>query len=377
MGGGVLQTLLKNMTEKYGAAASRDLFSHYGDDVAKKGAKSFLAREMAGTNDVPKMVTYHSLPEDKMELAITQMDSHLINPSFQNVDPAKNMGGDFGEIVLLGNKNLVNSAKPQVASYNRDVYSPRFPQIDDEGNIAFSNVYASPDAVSRHMNKHSVVASEEGFGSGIHPATLAAKQAKKFKNVRDMVENQGNIQPYDVTHNQLDQFRDDLADTIGSMSDTIEKGGSNYGWSEAEADLADMMKGKQPFYSYAPEQLDQVASMRQRAKALPTDYFETKVTRPVKLDEISGAILPEDFNNAKILAEFERRGIPIVDRYNRKAMINDDNQNSSLQAALQRLTAQDRLNTPYLLGTAGALPLAGGILSGLFGENTEDDDMFA
>lgn len=374
-GGSILSQLVTNLTEKYGKDVARTAFSSYGDDVAKKGANSFLARELAGTNNVPKMVSYHSLPEDKMEMAINSMDSHLVNPSFQNVDPAKNMGGDFGEIVLLGNKDLVNSAKPNVASYNRDVYSPRFPQIDDEGNIAFSNIQANADSVSRHMNKSATVGSEEGFWGGLHPATLAAKQAKKFKNVRDMVEHQDNIMPYDVTRTDLDSFRDDLADTVGSMSDTIEKGGSNYGWSEAEADLADMMKGKAAFYDYTPEQLAQIDSMRKRSKTLPTDYFETKVTRPVKLDEISGAILPEDFNNAKILAEFERRGIPVVDRYNRKAMINDDNQNSSLQAALQRLTSKDRLSTPYLLGTAGAIPTAGA-LAGLFGGNAEDDTTF-
>lgn len=371
--GSILSRLLKNMNDKYGQAASREIFSHYGDDVAKKGANSFLAREMAGTNNVPKMVTYHSLPEDKMEMAITQMDSHLVNPSFQSVDPAKNMGGDFGEIVLLGNKNLVNSAKPAVQTYNRDVYSPRFPQIDDEGNIAFSNIQANADSVSRYMNKQKVVASEEGFGNGIHPATLAARQAKKFKNVRDMVENQGNIKPYTETHGELDLFRDDLADTLGKMSDEITKSGSSYGWSEAEADLADMLKGKPAFYDYPQELLDNVAATKKRAKTLPTDYFETKVTRPVKLDEISGAILPQDFNNAKILAEFERLGIPIVDRYNRNAVINDYNQNSSLQDALKRLTSKDRLSTPYLLGTAGAIPTAG-VLGSLLGTGNEEQD---
>lgn len=371
MGGGILADLLTNLTQKYGADVSRSLFSAYGDDVAKKGANSFLARELAGTNTTPKMVAYHGLTEDKMSDVIGTMDDYLVNPSIQSVDPAKNMGGDFGEIVLLANKDLVNSAKPGVASYNRDVYSPRFPQIDDEGNIAFSNIMATPESVSRHMNKHKTVASEQGFWGGIHPATVAARQAKKFKNVRDMVEHQDNILPYPEVHQQLDNFSDDLSGTIGKMSDEINRQGSNYGWSEAEADLTDILKNKPAFYEYPQDVLDSITNVKQTSKKLPTDYFETKVTRPVKLSEMSGAILPDDLNDPRILAALERNGIPVLDRYKRNALINDDNQNASLQEALKRLTDADRLAKPYLLGTAGALPIGGSILAALLGGGNE------
>lgn len=368
-GGGILQSLIKGFTNKYGDDITRDAFAHYGDDVMKKGSNSFLAKELAGTGNTPKMVSYHGISEDKLTEALNKMDGNLVNPSIQSVDPFKNMGGDFGEIILLGNKKLVNSNSPNVSTFNRDVYSPRFPKIDDEGNIAFSNTFATPRSVSEHMNKQGMKGAEEIFDNmELSPGVIAAKNAKKLGTVRDIVQSQSNIQPYKTVKGEIQQYENNLFDMV---DDIYNKNSENVDWDIVTGDINSLLNNQRVSPSIDPDSIAQVNTFKKNISKLPTDYFETKVTRPVKLNEFTGAILPDDFANPEILAALEKYGVPIVDRYDMKARINNGDQNAALQESLKRLTKQDRFKTPYLLGTAGAIPTAG-ILGSLLGNNEQE-----
>ena len=62
----VFQQIVDGLASKYGKDVSRTAFSAYGDDVMKKGAKSFLDKELAGTNTAPKMVSYHTIPHGRI-----------------------------------------------------------------------------------------------------------------------------------------------------------------------------------------------------------------------------------------------------------------------------------------------------------------------
>lgn len=369
----MLQKILQQLTSKYGDDVARNVFSNYGDDVAKRGAKSFIARELAGTSKAPNMIAYHSLPEEKLLDVINKTDDYFVNPSIQSVNPAVNMGGDFGEIAMIAKKDLVNSMKPGVNSYNRDIYSPRFPDITDDGLIAGTKKFASPNNLSDYMNRSAIKGSEHSLNT-LNTGSLAGRKAKKFKNVRDIVENQGNIGEYGEVHNELNKYRDDISDLIGDMSKHSGEPGGLYNFSEAEADLLDMTKGMKPFYDYPDEIMGRYNLLMDRTKNLPTDYFETKLTRPVKMNEFAGVVLPDDFNNEAILRAFERNNIPIMGRYNPNAHINDMRQNSSLQEVLTKLTQGDRFKSPHILGVGGMLA-GGGLLSGLLGGSDTPDNI--
>lgn len=366
MNGGVLGKILSKLGADYGDDAARQIIGQYGDDITKRGANSFLSRAVDGAELPPTMLAYHGLPAEKLKMA-AQVDDYLVNPSIQTVDPTKNMGGDFGEIVLLANKDLVNPNKRAVSTFNRDIYSPRFPEVDPEGMIAGTKQWASADNLSRYMNKQGTKAAESGF-RGLHPGSVAARKAKKFTSIRDMVENQQQIRPYDEVHGALDKYSDDLAGAVGNMADS-DTSGSFYGWQNAEEDMLDMLKGKQAFNARTPEQYAAVNSLAERAKTLPTDYFETKVTRPVKISEFSGALLPEGFDDAKVLEMLKRNNIRTIRNYDPKAYSNNMNQNESLRQSLADLAKENRFTTPYLLGGAGALPILGGLLGSSNQEN--------
>lgn len=175
-----------------------------------------------------------------------------------------------------------------------------------------------------------------------------------------------------ILRSVTDKYGKDLRDLLGDMSETISKDGSHYGFSEAEADMLDMIRGKAPFYNYSDDIMNRYSLLMDRTKKLPTDYFETKVTRPVKMNEFSGAVLPEGFDNPAIMSAFERNNIPVMGRYNPNAHINDMQQNESLQSLLTELAKGDRFKTPYLMGGAGVLG-GGSILGGLMGGGSERD----
>ena len=112
----------------------------------------------------------------------------------------------------------------------------------------------------------------------------------------------------------------------------------------------------------ARKELMRLADM---GEGLPTDYFELKANRPVSMSEFSGAILPEDFGTRswdeaenKVLQFLEDNNIPIVDRYFVGA---DGSSDRGKEAIFKKLTQQDRLKTPYLLGLATLL--GGGALA--------------
>lgn len=372
MGGGVLSNIFKKLTSTYGDDAARNIIGQYGDDITKRGSNSFLNRVVEGkADDIPTMVSYHGIPSDTLKLAADTMDGRLVNPSIQNVDPTKNMGGNFGEIVLLGNKNLTNPRMPDVAAFNRDVYTPRFPQIDDEGMIAMTNQLATPEAVSRHMNKQGMQGAEEFFDNmELAPGVIAAKNAKPLKSLRDIVENQGNITDYQTAHRAIGNRENELFDMV---DDIYNSNNHNVDWDTVTSDVNSLLNNRRGYAPTIPQaDVQRVMDFKKGYADMPTDYFETKVTRPVKLNEFSGAILPDDMVDPEILAILEKNNIPVMSRYNPAAKINDGNQNSSLQERLKELAKGDRFVKPYLLGTAGILPTAG-ILSSLFsgGSNQE------
>lgn len=368
MNGGVLGKILSKLGADYGDDAARQIIGQYGDDITKRGANSFLSRAVDGAELPPTMLAYHGIPAHKLE-AVAKMDDYLVNPSIQSVNPSVNPGGDFGEIILLANKKMVSPTSRGVHTFNRDVYSPRFPELTDDGMIAGTKKWASADNVSQYMNKQKVVGGEGGYFANT-PAVVAAKNAKKFKSIRDMVENQGTIQPYADTHKAIGQFSDDTAAAIGRLEKQYP--GTDYSWQYAKDDAENIMAGKAAEVAHDPADVSNLLDIVKRSKTLPTDYFETKNTNPVKLSEFSGAIIPHNLDNKKVLEMLQRNNVPIVRKYDMGAydpLDKSGNQNIDLKNILIDLAKENRFTTPYLLGGAGALPILGGLLGSSNQEN--------
>ncbi len=80
-----------------------------------------------------------------------------------------------------------------------------------------------------------------------------------------------------------------------------------------------------------------VSALREQMKALPTDYFETKVDRPVGLDEFVEAVVPEG-TSPELVAELEKSGLKVSTYDSSK----DGAMNAAVLVAMDRADATDR-----------------------------------
>jgi hypothetical protein len=137
-------------------------------------------------------------------------------------------------------------------------------------------------------------------------------------------------------------------------------------------DVQNILNGKRIeddfFNLYSDEGRQLLRDISRTASELPTDYFKVKATRPLGLNEFSGAILPNDYADEQVLKALEEAGVPIMGNYD------PSNYDESLGQVLRDITKdKNRFKTPYMLGTAGLLG-GGSILGALLGggDNTQN-----
>lgn len=370
------------VASKYGNKAD-EIMAYYGGDIgksAKSAQNSFLGNVLTGQPVQEPLVMYHSVDSDKLSKMLdiadeTYSDYAIPNPSVQVVDPAKNIGGRYGDVILLGNKSIpggINkySGMPDLyGKYNlfsRDVYSPRKPNITySKGTpiIEGTRKLATPDNISDYMTKQGIKAVESNWST---PASLAATTSKRFNSPLDAIKNADLLKNSGYLNIDFDKWDNEVSDYVSELLDKFmaENPGENpYMYSDyILSELQDAMAGKKPWNDpYGIHTTERgreiVADLVSKAKQLPTAYFEGKPTRAVPLKEFGGAILPKDYNNQRILQALKDSGIDV------KGFYDPENYEETLQNTLVGLTkASDRLKTPYLLGLATLL--GGGAIMG-------------
>ena len=386
---------LQTLKGKYGDVAGNKLIDMYDD-----GKKlSTLSDILSGRETQSPLLMYHAVHSDKLAQLADQVGNKMPNPSLQIIDPNVNTGGNFGDVILLGNKDMAYPAgrfggidtykKPNI--YGRDIYSRRKPYLEklddgdyyfyppaENGGVAFhkDRVLATPENISKYMNKFSPRGTEGIVG----PGSVAAQVTPQFSSLSDVIRNAKRLQPKDTVKKATDEWTDAVFNAIDEMKaaqdSPLDLSYTDY--MQAIQDLLGNKKAVQSGFTYLPKgefydnyfrnetarrELEKLAEM---GRYLPTDYFELKANRPINMSEFSGAILPEDFGTRswdetekKVLQFLEDNNIPIVDRYFVGA---DGSSDRGKEAIFKKLAQQDRLKTPYLLGL-GTL-LGGGAMLG-------------
>lgn len=136
MGGGVLSSLFKKILGSAGDDIATKVSSQYGDDVIRNLATS-SADDIAAKQG--NLIATHQLTADKLK-GVADMGG-FVQPSVAVVDPSKGTnflpGSGFGEIVMIPNREAINPARAAAKTVigDRDIYSPRFPQVSYEANM--------------------------------------------------------------------------------------------------------------------------------------------------------------------------------------------------------------------------------------------------
>lgn len=359
-----------------------EMFRAYGGDKpAGRKMLSELLTDEAG--DIPSMVGYHSVGTDKLKMALDDLGGDIVNPSLQIVDPAVNAGKSYGDVILLGDKDMyfnkgdygVLDTWGKSNAYSRDIYSPRMPKSVEKNGEKYIEGTRKPytaQNISDYMNKQGKKAVESTWAT---PAQAAAATAERANNLSDILEwaKGGKIKPQAETSKAFEDFNDyvtnkiwDYAEKNGYLDDTYNRFMVT---DDLLTDVQNILNGKRIgddfFNLYSDEGRQLLRDISRTASELPTDYFEVKATRPLGLNEFSGAILPNDYADEQVLKALEEAGVPIMGNYD------PSNYDESLGQVLRDITKdKNRFKTPYMLGAAGLLG-GGSVLGSLLGGDND------
>lgn len=280
-----------------------------------------VALGMVGTPAVPggalgsgaRFKPFTGRPEDALlavhntrteRLAKANEIGGLAVPSIAIVKPSQGFTS-FGDISLVAGPEFVKPGRgnPVFAS---DVYSPRFPSLNDEGTKIFrgftdmGNRRYSPltlDNLVREM-KGNVRGGEGGLGMYGAGAVRSAV-TPQFSALGDIQAARGKIIPRD----EFMKLKDATNAEAIKLSEAFEPyyKYSGRGWDHMN-DFMSMLgeysrSGLRPMMEHypnlPPELLDRARGFLGKLRDMPTEYFEAKPQRGVRIGEFKGAVVPE------------------------------------------------------------------------------------
>ena len=231
----------------------------------------------------------------------------------------------FGDITLVGGKEMATPSRVNPV-YGSDVYSPRFPSLDDEGNRifrGFTNMgnrrYAplTMENVVREMKGNVRGGENYNYGAG----NVRAAVTPQFKTLEDVQNARGNI----VTSEEFEPHKRGAQDYLFDLADRFyphsKYSGSPFQHAGSFAEtLSDVGKGRSSAWSQdykdLPDELKSEAMQYlSRLKEMPTEYFEAKPQRAVELGEFAGAVVPENLMN-EVEARLKNLGVREVVPFN-------------------------------------------------------------
>jgi hypothetical protein len=299
---------------------------------AATAAGAMLAPDEAEAAKLSKLLRVVS-PEDAM-MMVHNLKSHRLGdieklgglpvPSTAVIKPSQGFT-NFGDITMVAPKEMAQPSRTN-PMYAADVYTPRFPSVDEDLGMIFKGYTPSGkrryvpltlENVVKEMKGN--VRGGEGFNYGV--GTIRSGVAPQFKsieqiqNARDLIQPRESLQPmFDVADKKFVELSDKYYPH------------SKYSGNEwqHQNDLADMLReaGMGKWYELfnahkpttPPELRQEAVDFLNYLKKMPTEYFEGKPQRAVRLNEFRGAVVPGDIagEQADIL---RRMGVSRLEQY--------------------------------------------------------------
>lgn len=201
-----LSRLFSGIFKNAGDDVADKIASNYSDDVIK-----FMSKNSADdiADKYGNLIATHQLTPEKLRGAADL--GGFVQPSMAVVDANKGTnflpGSDFGDIVMVANRDMVDpaNAASKVVLGDRDIYSPRFPSaetlINEDALKQFTNKYKMSGHEVRQGLDFNYPA-EENFimrdaYAHIHPET-------KAQTLEELLQNKDYV---DFSNNQVGKLR--------------------------------------------------------------------------------------------------------------------------------------------------------------------------
>ena len=144
------------------------------------------------------------------------------------------------------------------------------------------------DNVSKFMRQQAVRGGESmSYGMG----STRARVAPKWTTLEQIAKNKDRL----VSKDEFETVKAELEDTYDAITEELAE---DYGYDVGEARLNEALETKNPLaylkreYDIDFSDPDMFTSFITALKKMPTEYFETKFTRPVYMNEFYGAVIP-------------------------------------------------------------------------------------
>jgi len=362
---------------------------------------------LAGKKEEKKLLAVHNLSEEKLRFA--DKIGGLANPSMAVINPKVTPFENYGDISLIGNKDLIEGEKTRLS----DAYTARFPSV--HSTMSYSDfdkmqkefepyyvksgdtkkMYRDDSDMVRIIENNSAVAlkflednnitpSKDGYGY-YHSQIKNAGLDGKFQEFLNEIYKKYNLQEKlfaGYTNSGQRRYRPVTVEEASKIMSKQKDEGYNYGLGSIRSKIApvktstkeiskesDRLISKEDFesekklyddelyalrdklsqyaintdsnsfiefdrqlnaigellmgqkdamyyfrnkYPKAPQSLvDDVLKFRNKLKNMPTEYFETKFKRPVRIEEFRTAVVPDSIT-PEAENTLKKRGLEVI-----------------------------------------------------------------
>ena len=158
--------------------------------------------------------------------------------------------------------------------------------------------YTLESAMDRMSKERAYTAGSEGWDYG--PASFRAIVTPPFKSMNEIQAARGSI----VTPDQMKETKDAFSNAYGTILNDVNAAYRGRGYPEGTEAMRELAQGKNPtWFGDIPAQTRQdVRSLAEITRDLPTEYFEAKPRTAYRLEDFPAAIVPEgDIASAEAL----------------------------------------------------------------------------
>ena len=272
---------------------------------------------LKGVKKGDEMIATHNLSEANL------LEAHELGglpvPSI-GISKVKYPMDQFGDIALIPDQHMVTPSGRSNPVYSTDAYSKRFPEVDytvDPPRIFKGFTHGGKrrysdytlDNLVKMMKGDPRNAEDYFYGAG----SLRAEHTPPFKNFKAMQKSRDKL----ISNKEMAQVKRRMSDEFEEIVDALgpyDKNPSlydNMGYMDVVGARLGRKERLSDYYDDLPRDvLDKISKFKRNLIDAPTEYFEAKPQRAVRLDEFKGAVVPEGATDRtmEILKRFHKIG---------------------------------------------------------------------
>jgi hypothetical protein len=272
-------------------------------------------------SDDDKMLAIHNTRPDRLEKA-----DALGGFAVPSIAIAKLKHGfhNFGGVSMIGDQNLVTPSRTNPV-FGADVYSPRFPSLNDEGTKIFRGFTNMGNRRYAPLNMTNIVREMKGNirageGSNYGAGSVRAMVTPQFRSIKDLQKARDKLESTEDFEPKKQAANREMSELAAKFHPHSKYFGDQFQHDNAFGDILGEVAKKgsrelnEHYKDLTPEHHEAVRAFLSKLKAMPSEYFEAKPQRGVGIHEFSGAVVPHE-DAEHVVPILHKHGIHRIEHY--------------------------------------------------------------